>query len=91
MPEQERVTPAGVIVVEDVTEEPPQKVKKERRLRVRGIRKHPVLGTESKTEVRMEITHTLTPEDRKARREDNKTMSKSREIHRRRKKHGRHR
>lgn len=32
----------------------------------------------------------LTPEQKKERREDNKAMKRSREIHRRRKKHGRH-
>jgi hypothetical protein len=57
--------------------------------RLIGTRHHEILGVKTHTEVRMETPHKLTEEQRKERREDNKTMARSRKLHRRRKAHGR--
>jgi hypothetical protein len=63
--------------------------KKGRILRWVGVRHHDVLDVDVKTEARMETPHKLNPEERKQRREDNKTVKEIRKKTRGRKKHGR--
>lgn len=57
--------------------------------RVMGRHKTPT-GIEVITEPKMVEEHKLPEEARKDRRADNKIMKRSRELHRRRKRHGRH-
>ena len=73
---EERTTPSGIVVVEELTEADKKKAPEE----VRQVQKSPWV-----------TKHKLPPEDRKQRRADNKAMKEIRQKTRGRKKHGRSR
>ena len=77
MTKEERVTPSGIVVVEELTEADTKQAPQEVRNVVKGS---PWIKP-----------HKLTVEQRRQRREDNNYMKKIRQTTRRRKKHGRSR
>lgn len=92
MDKAEEVTPSGLVVVRE-HEEPLEKKpeKKPRKVPMVRGRKKLITGTEVATDVRVEKSHKLSPEDRKQRRADNKAMAEIHKKTRGSKKHGRHR
>lgn len=89
MPRREERTDSGLHVVRD-EETKPKKTKEPQQITMCRGRRTLVSGIVAITEVNTGgPKHKLSPEDRKQRREDNKAMKKSREIHRGRRKHGR--
>jgi hypothetical protein len=86
MDKAEEVTPTGLIVVREHEEKPKKKPRKVPM--VRG-RKKLITGVEVATNMRVEKSHRLSPEDRKQRRADNKATAEIRKKTRGRKKHGR--
>ncbi len=89
MARREETTDSGLVVVREEEEAVVEKIAKALP-RVFG-RSTKASGIEKITELRMETPHKLDPDARKSRREDNKTMKRSREFHRGAKKHGRNR
>jgi hypothetical protein len=80
-------TASGLFVARDAYSRSKKKEQKPTsKVKGTSIKAH---GIQAITDVQMETQHRLSAEERKQRRADNKTIKRSREIHRKRKSHGR--